>query len=105
MLFLWHAGRMPCAHVRTDLFPYRRFVAVLKTAHSQLLVSDFARLVRQCHAKTHISPVAAWHQGSSGLEHYLGRRIVDLVTHARGRLIQPSAWLTARVQGGIVTDC
>ena len=41
------------------------------------------RLVRQCHAKTHISPVAAWHQGSLGLEHYLGRWIMDLATHAQ----------------------
>ena len=61
---------MPCTHAQTDLFCCRRF-AVLKTPYSQLLVSGFVRLVRQCHAKTHISPVAGLHQGSSGLEHYI----------------------------------
>ena len=33
------------------------------------------KLVHQRHAKFHISPVAAWHQGSLGLEHYPGRSL------------------------------
>ena len=93
---------MPCAQVQTDFISLSLLCSCLEEL-SQLLVSGFARLVHQCHAKTHISPFAAWHQGSSGLEHYLGRQIVDLATHARersrrycryerdrGRLIQPS---------------
>lgn len=37
------------------------FVAVLqKLPHSQSIVGGFARLVCQCHAKTHLSPVATW---------------------------------------------
>ena len=66
-----------------------------------------------------ISPVAARHQGSFVLEPYLGRWIMDLATRAwecsgwylwswrRGFVDtwRSFLWLTACVQGWIVTDC
>ena len=101
-----------CADWITCLSP---FVAVLKLLpDSQSIVGSFARLICQCHAKTRISPVATWGQGSSGLEHHLGRWIVDLMRHLLDNLADSSdgrdkkgfmntwhrpLWLTACRQG------
>ena len=105
------AGHMPYAHAQTDLFHCR----CLEDLIVKLIVYGFAILVCQCHAKIYISLVAAWHHGSSGLEHHLGRWIIDLTTRIRERsrwywwswrrafmdTWHRPLWLTACEQGGI----
>ena len=58
---------------------------------------NIVRLVCQCHTETYISPFATWGQGSSGLEHHLGR----LTTYVQSGIVEKGR-LSANPS---VTDC